>query len=630
MRTLEGAKMTMRLLGSFKILVVIFFTLGLIPIFSSDIHRDYETPTQRKNGETSYSIHSPILIQSNDDFANQATTEGWPGEGTSSSPYIIQGYSIETASGSGIYIEDVTVHFIISGCNIWSSGESTRGIEIRNASSAKIESCLTSDHLDGISASTIPMLNISSNTATSSSFGFVIFNCNNSIVSGNYLNDNNIGITLAQMSGCDFSKNTFINCSLHIFGSKPEFWMHQIENNTVNGKPLGYLINNSRKLLDISSYGAVVATNLSDIIMENGTFESASFAIELGFCINTTVRNLEVTNQTQGIRFHYCTNCCIMNVNANHNEEGFVYSNSYGCKIYTCSILGCDYQGVSIHSSDSTMISNNTIKMNEEGIRISYSDYSMIMYNNVSLNSENGIEIQGAEYCQVFNNTVYENTEYGIVISSGTNNQIFYNWIGWNEKDNACDDGESNLWDDNVNLGNYWSDHYFPTAYSITGSAGSVDRYPRAISDELVPSIYIDNFNSNPLENEPVTITATILDVSPLAEILLLYSIDNGDTWLSVSMELIEVNRYAGTIPGVSAGIEVQFKIQATDQFGHTGVSTVESYTVEYTDIITTTTSESTTSNGTVDSIIPIFLSIGVLVGGLVIVSVFYFSTKSQ
>ena len=42
-----------------------------------------------------YTLHEPISIRGDSDFIAQATTEGWPGNGTEECPYIIEGYEIK-------------------------------------------------------------------------------------------------------------------------------------------------------------------------------------------------------------------------------------------------------------------------------------------------------------------------------------------------------------------------------------------------------------------------------------------------------------------------------------------------------------------------------------------------------
>jgi hypothetical protein len=52
---------------------------------------------------------------------------------------------------------------------------------------------------------------------------------------------------------------------------------------------------------------------------------------------------------------------------------------------------------------------------------------------------------------------------------------------------NGFDDGDSNLWDDNVSQGNYWTNWDSDGPYEISGLAESTDRYPSLLSDSDTP-----------------------------------------------------------------------------------------------------------------------------------------------
>ncbi len=66
--------------------------------------------------EINYTDHSPIIIDSDDDFV----TNAFPGTGTSEDPYRIENFNIsERYVSDGILIYGTTKHFIIQNCYIW-------------------------------------------------------------------------------------------------------------------------------------------------------------------------------------------------------------------------------------------------------------------------------------------------------------------------------------------------------------------------------------------------------------------------------------------------------------------------------------------------------------------------------
>ncbi|MBI5000567.1 MAG: right-handed parallel beta-helix repeat-containing protein [Euryarchaeota archaeon] len=89
-------------------------------------------PESTQPVSTNYITHAPILITSNSNFAAQAASEGWPGNGIESNPYLIANYEINgSASGYCIAIQWTTVYFTIQNCYLHNaSGQDQRGIDL--------------------------------------------------------------------------------------------------------------------------------------------------------------------------------------------------------------------------------------------------------------------------------------------------------------------------------------------------------------------------------------------------------------------------------------------------------------------------------------------------------------------
>ncbi|MEM3395847.1 MAG: NosD domain-containing protein [Thermoplasmata archaeon] len=90
--------------------------------------------------------HAVIHINGNADFATQATSEGWPGDGSQSNPYIIEGYEIDANGGSHcIWIENTNVYFVIRNCKLYNATDSSglfpysSGICLRDVQFGKLE-----------------------------------------------------------------------------------------------------------------------------------------------------------------------------------------------------------------------------------------------------------------------------------------------------------------------------------------------------------------------------------------------------------------------------------------------------------------------------------------------------------
>ncbi len=83
----------------------------------------------------------------------------------------------------------------------------------------------------------------------------------------------------------------------------------------------------------------------------------------------------------------------------------------------------------------------------------------------------------------------------------------------------------------------------------------------------------------SPAEEEPVTVYASIVDISGVASVILSYGV--ATTWTNVSMSYNDsLGLWMGVIPGMPALVEVRFKIYACDSEGNWAVSDEYSYTV--------------------------------------------------
>ena len=71
---------------------------------------------------SAYTPHDPISIEGDVDFAAQAQSEGWPGDGSEVDPYIIEGYEINSTSWDAIEIDSTNVYFVIRDVKIGSGG----------------------------------------------------------------------------------------------------------------------------------------------------------------------------------------------------------------------------------------------------------------------------------------------------------------------------------------------------------------------------------------------------------------------------------------------------------------------------------------------------------------------------
>jgi len=170
---------------------------------------------------TSYDIypsgpHAPIHINGNADFQNQASTNGWTGDGSQGNPYIIAGYEIDGNGGTYcIWIENTDVWFVIRNCNLWNatSGASEpwgTGIYLKNVTNGTLENNNCSDNLlGGIYLYSSSNNYISNNNCSGNYYDGVYLDTssNNTITNNNCLGNFHDGIDLSYSSNNNITNN---------------------------------------------------------------------------------------------------------------------------------------------------------------------------------------------------------------------------------------------------------------------------------------------------------------------------------------------------------------------------------------------------------------------------------------
>ncbi|MFX0052501.1 MAG: right-handed parallel beta-helix repeat-containing protein, partial [Candidatus Hermodarchaeota archaeon] len=62
--------------------------------------------------------HSPIYINGNEGFQTTAQSEGWPGNGSLTNPYLIEGLNITSKYQDVLWILSTDVHFQVTNCHL--------------------------------------------------------------------------------------------------------------------------------------------------------------------------------------------------------------------------------------------------------------------------------------------------------------------------------------------------------------------------------------------------------------------------------------------------------------------------------------------------------------------------------
>ena len=375
---------------------------------------------------------------------------------TSSSNNQIYGCEIYE-NYEGVYVdggyEEYSCGNIIKNCNIFSNGEC--GVKLIYSSNAKVLH----------------------STFSSNSHGLQIFDSYN-----------------ISVSNCDFTRD-----GIHIKGENLQQYLHEIENNSVNGKSLLYFVNENNIDLDSVEIGQIIMVNCSNFKISDITIGNTDVGIEMVYGVKNEIENCKIYGNDD---------CGILIKNSSCNEISSCEIKSkygYGLRLVKSSknIVsrnhfiknnGCVIQLI---FSDDNEITKNLIdgKYNPQiGIRIDESKRNFIAYNNITGCWDTGLVI--ASRLSIDKNTIYKNNFYrngihAIWLADTFANKIMQN----NFIEHPVQASYENAW--NIWLNNYWDNWKTPFPKPIYGYIESFRGIP------IFPLINFDWMPSlNPIEVE--------------------------------------------------------------------------------------------------------------------------------
>ncbi len=346
----------------------------------------------------SYTPHGPILVQSDADFE----TQGWPGEGSSENPYVIEDLEIYV-DHLCINIIDTSVYFIIRDCEFIASIEASSATAVRfeNVSHGTVTQCNMTGNI-GMWLYESMNFNISSNNFHSfapipSSYGLHVVESLNCSISNNQFNGDGTGLKFHMSDNCSILNNDFDGCGFDFFEvhnpKTPSGHGLNLTNNLVNDKTLLISEGFANANLDGSNYGQIWLFDCYNVSIIGGNFKEA----------------------TKGVTFTNCENCSIVGSTISDCViTGIYFKESTQCKILDC-----------------TVVRNGETKPVEfwaGGIIIyGYSNDYVILNSNISFNYGHGLYIWEINQCTV-NSSVFEsNGGNSFALESCSNCEIHSN-----------------------------------------------------------------------------------------------------------------------------------------------------------------------------------------------------------
>ena len=481
----------------------------------------------------SYTPHDYIFIVGDAALEAQAAAESWPGDGSSGTPFLIQGYEFYNME-SLILLADTRLHVRIVDCNL-TFAESA--IFLSNTSNVEVENCIINDAYYGVVMVNVTGINLTNcNVVVHPTLGMNgiyaedTIDCTVASCDIQGVTDSSAGIYVITSSGFTLFNNTvyeFDNHGIFLGGCSDV----DILNNTVFWNE-GSLVG--------PTCGIYVVECLFTYIYGNNVFENEANGITISGGYNTTIiENHIIENWIHGIYVEYSPHCLIQDNLITDNGEGTLEGPR--CGIFTlyadyCQIIGNEFwwnaqNSITLFYSDNAYVANNylnhsyshgmhifwstnaTIEENEIhnsygygsmilcGVLVESSNGTSLLNNIIGPSSDNGITIVFSNDGFITGNTIFDSEYLGIYLDLAANweithnvifdcggpaivleeltwdNVIYHNDFGWSGEFLAGDMGFGNTWD-YMGVGNWYSDYDGEGSYLINGIAGSTDSFP--------------------------------------------------------------------------------------------------------------------------------------------------------
>jgi parallel beta-helix repeat protein len=297
---------------------------------------------------------------------------------------------------------------------------------------------------------------------------------NSEVIGNNVYEYTFFGIEL-DSSGNSTLRNNSMTDNTYNFGvdgnSLHDFINDIDDSNTVNDKPIRYLINQH------------------DFTIDSFTFQEMGY---LGLVNSTSIRvqNLDVQDNVQGILFGFTTNSTISNVNASKNWNGVYVAHSSNISVIgSYANNNFDY-GIKFFNSTRSLASGNNADNNGwAGIGIFRSPNSTVDGNKANFGTYN-LHIVSTNNSVITRNSAAQSKPggYSIALYYSHNNIIYHNMFTnsllYVETKNKTLFIPPNGWDNSLE-GNYWSnfrgtdanqDGIGDSAYTV--GENNVDNYP--------------------------------------------------------------------------------------------------------------------------------------------------------
>ena len=190
----------------------------------------------------------------------------------------------------------------------------------------------------------------------------------NSSISNNKVSKNNLGIYLSSSPNCVLRNNNMTGNKYNfgVSGHNLQDYIHDIDvSNIVDGKPVIYWVNQANKQPPANA-GYVAIVNSTKITVENLTLTKNWQAVLYAYTTNSTIKNVTVTINMDGIWLIECSSCSIYGNNISENNwGGIALVNSSFCSVQCNNLNNNIGYGIFLSYSSDNIFYNNNLNNNK-------------------------------------------------------------------------------------------------------------------------------------------------------------------------------------------------------------------------------------------------------------------------
>ncbi|MCE7748384.1 MAG: hypothetical protein GPJ51_08295 [Candidatus Heimdallarchaeota archaeon] len=432
------------MLGIFSLIILLTTTFSMVSVSSTQ-----QVP-QENFRRLNYTTSDPLYITNDSDLAGNASD----GDGSASTPYVIEGLSIITGDSNAIYITGTTVNFTIRDCYLVGSNKGI-WIEMAPSNSVEISNNIVSGNNIGIRVDYADYTNITDNICQNSGEGIYLQVSDYAYLENNTCFGGDYGISTWTSSHCTFVDNILYSNSYNgLYVAENSNYNNITYNKCYSNGREGIYLSNS--MLSSVTHNECYLNNYNGIYVLSGSLNS----FENNYLHNNNRDGIKITssdsnivanntlydNDWYGINNNYATSTSILDNNA--TKDGFgIFAGSQG--VYDGLSVGGNtvngkplgyinglgeatlaanvYGQLILVFCDGTIVKDETIA--DTSIALIMVGCENVTVDNCNFDNNNfgSIRLDNSMETTIQNTKCSYNEEYGGVYSLGATNTSIYN-----------------------------------------------------------------------------------------------------------------------------------------------------------------------------------------------------------